>query len=193
VPINQANNAPRATGQRHGTLSADFSRATKAPVCNTANGARQKRNANVPTATVRTPRRQADTCRNKTNFERIPQPRSTPLPHGVPAGNLRPAPSSSASQPLRLCVSTRHWAADRNSEKLIVRNAERTIAQFVRDYLKAHPGAANSEIARALKKRGIITSRNYVAKIKIRIRDSAKKAASGVATGNASNMAKLRK
>jgi len=67
-----------------------------------------------------------------------------------------------------------------------------TIAQFVRDYLKAHPGAANSEIARALKKRGIITSENYIAKIKIRMRHSAKKVASGVATNNASKMAKRR-
>ena len=48
-----------------------------------------------------------------------------------------------------------------------------TIAQFVRDYLKAHPGAANGEIAKALNKRGIIISSNYVAKIKTRMKNSA--------------------
>ncbi len=48
-----------------------------------------------------------------------------------------------------------------------------TIAQFVRGYLKAHPGATNREISRALDKQGIITSANYVAKIKTRMKNSA--------------------
>ena len=40
-----------------------------------------------------------------------------------------------------------------------------TIAEFVRDYLKAHPGAKAAEITRVLKQKGIITSSTYVTKI----------------------------
>jgi hypothetical protein len=39
-------------------------------------------------------------------------------------------------------------------------------SQTVRDYLKAHPGTANKEVADALTKQGIIVSPNYVASIK---------------------------
>jgi hypothetical protein len=39
-------------------------------------------------------------------------------------------------------------------------------AQAVRDYLKAHPGTANKELAAALSKQGIKISANHVANIK---------------------------
>jgi arginine repressor len=39
-------------------------------------------------------------------------------------------------------------------------------AQAVRDYLKAHPGTANKEIAEALKKQGIKISANHISNIK---------------------------
>ncbi len=39
-------------------------------------------------------------------------------------------------------------------------------AQSVRDYLKAHPGTANKEVAEALTKQGIKISANHVANIK---------------------------
>ena len=42
-------------------------------------------------------------------------------------------------------------------------------AQSVRDYLKAHPGTANKEIAEALTKQGIKISANHVANIKSKI------------------------
>ena len=39
-------------------------------------------------------------------------------------------------------------------------------SQTVRDYLKAHPGTANKEVAEALTKQGIKISANHVANIK---------------------------
>jgi hypothetical protein len=39
-------------------------------------------------------------------------------------------------------------------------------AQSVRDYLKAHPDAANKEVAEAMAKQGIKISRNHIANIK---------------------------
>jgi arginine repressor len=42
-------------------------------------------------------------------------------------------------------------------------------SQSVRDYLKAHPGTANKEIAQALSKQGIKISANHVSNIKSKI------------------------
>ena len=39
-------------------------------------------------------------------------------------------------------------------------------SQTVRDYIKAHPGTANKEVAEALTKQGIIISANHVSNIK---------------------------
>jgi arginine repressor len=49
-------------------------------------------------------------------------------------------------------------------------------SQSVRDYLKAHPSAANSEVAVELAKQGIQVTPNYVAtvKVKIKLRAAAK-------------------
>jgi hypothetical protein len=54
----------------------------------------------------------------------------------------------------------------RNNKEHIMAKKQVNKAQAVRDYLKAHPGTGNKELAEALTKQGVKISANHVANIK---------------------------
>ena len=58
--------------------------------------------------------------------------------------------------------------------------------QAIKDYLKAHPGVKNKEIAEALTKSGIKVTPNYVAGIKGKLKVRRRAVKKVVATGAAS-------